>query len=76
MQRLRRLIVKEFLELRMNPRLFGLVIIAASWILDEVAGWTIFVSNLLAAAAMLSYYFRRHRTLAHRLTAAWADDDN
>ena len=55
---------------------FGLVIIAASWILDEVAGWTIFVSNLLAAAAMLSYYFRRHRTLAHRLTAAWADDDN
>jgi ABC-2 type transport system permease protein len=28
MQRLRCLIVKEFLELRMNPRLFGLVIIA------------------------------------------------
>jgi hypothetical protein len=54
---------------------FGLIIIAASWVLDEVAGWTIFVGNILAAAAMLAYYFRRHRTLAHRLTAAWADDD-
>ena len=40
------------------------------------AGWTIFVGNILAATAMLAYYFRRHRTLAHRLTAAWADDDN
>jgi len=28
MQRLRRLVVKEFLELRQNPRLFGLVIVA------------------------------------------------
>ena len=28
MQRLRCLVRKEFLELRMNPRLFGLVIIA------------------------------------------------
>lgn len=54
---------------------FGLVIIAASWVLDELAGWTILVSNLLAAAAMLAYYFRRHRTLAHRLTAAWVDED-
>lgn len=54
---------------------FGLVLIAASWILDEVAGWTIFVGNILAAAAMLAYYFRRHRTLAGRLTGAWVDDD-
>jgi O-antigen/teichoic acid export membrane protein len=54
---------------------FGLVLIAASWILDEVAGWTIFVGNVLAAAAMLAYYFRRHRTLAGRLTGAWVDDD-
>jgi len=44
-------------------------------VLDELAGWTIFVGNLLAAAAMLSYYFRRHRTLARRMTAAWAEDD-
>jgi len=28
MQRLRRLVIKEFLELRQNPRLFGLVIVA------------------------------------------------
>jgi hypothetical protein len=55
---------------------FGLILIAASWILDEVAGWTIFVGNILAATAMLAYYFRRHRTLAHRLTTAWADDDS
>jgi hypothetical protein len=55
---------------------FGLILIAASWVMDEVAGWTIFVGNVLAAAAMLAYYFRRHRTLAHRLTAAWADDDS
>jgi hypothetical protein len=55
---------------------FGLILIAASWVLDEVAGWTIFVGNILAATAMLAYYFRRHRTLAHRLTAAWADDDS
>jgi hypothetical protein len=54
---------------------FGLVLIAASWILDVVAGWTIFVGNVLAAAAMLAYYFRRHRTLAGRLTGAWVDDD-
>ena len=54
---------------------FGLILIAASWVLDEVAGWTIFVGNILAATGMLAYYFRRHRTLAHRLTAAWADED-
>jgi hypothetical protein len=54
---------------------FGLILIAASWILDEVAGWTIFVGNILAATAMLAYYFRRHRGLAHRLTTAWADED-
>ena len=53
---------------------FGAIIIAANWVLNEVAGWTIFVANLLAASAMLAYFFRRHRSLAHRLTDAWADD--
>jgi hypothetical protein len=53
---------------------FGAIIIAATWVLNEVAGWTIFVGNLLAAGAMLGYFFRRHRTLASRLTDAWADD--
>jgi hypothetical protein len=53
---------------------FGAIIIAATWVLNEVAGWTIFVANLLAAGAMLGYFFRRHRTLARRFTDAWADD--
>jgi hypothetical protein len=53
---------------------FGAIIIAANWVLNEVAGWTIFVGNLLAAGAMLAFFFRRHRTLATRLTDAWADD--
>ncbi|HYE91135.1 MAG TPA: hypothetical protein VEA38_08955, partial [Terriglobales bacterium] len=53
---------------------FGAIIIVAKWILDEVAGWTIFVGNLLSASAMLAYFFRRHRTLARRLTESWADD--
>jgi hypothetical protein len=53
---------------------FGAILIAAKWVLDEVAGWTVLVGNLLAAGAMLAYFFRRHRTLAQRLTDAWADD--
>jgi hypothetical protein len=53
----------------------GWVLIAARWVLDEIAGWTIFVGNLLATAAMLGYFFKGHRTLAHRLTTAWADED-
>ena len=53
----------------------GWVLIAAKWVLDEIAGWTIFLGNLLATAAMLGYFFKGHRTLAHRLTAAWADED-
>src|SRR5712691_4991081 len=54
---------------------FGAVVILAKWVLDELAGWTIFAGNLLAAAAMLGYFFTGHRTLARRLTEAWADDD-
>ena len=54
---------------------FGAVIIMASWILDEIAGWTIFVGNILAAAVMLAYYFKGHRTLARRLTQAWAEEE-
>src|SRR5207302_10375798 len=54
---------------------FGAVVILAKWVLDELAGWTIFVGNLLSAAAMLGYFFKGHRTLARRLTAAWVDED-
>jgi O-antigen/teichoic acid export membrane protein len=55
---------------------FGLILIAASWVMDELAGWTVFVGNVLAAGAMLAFYFRRHRALAHRLSAAWDTDDS
>jgi hypothetical protein len=55
---------------------FGLILIAASWVLDELAGWTVFVGNVLAALAMLAFYFRRHRTLAHRLAGAWESEDS
>ena len=54
---------------------FGLILIAASWVMDELAGWTVFVGNVLAAAAMLAFYFRRHRGLAHRLATAWESED-
>jgi hypothetical protein len=54
---------------------FGAIVIVASWILDELAGWTIFVGNILAATAMLAYYFSGHRTLARRLTQAWAEEE-
>lgn len=54
---------------------FGAVIIVAKWVLDEVAGWTIFAGNLLAAGAMLTYFFKGHRALARRVTGTWPDDD-
>ena len=54
---------------------FGAVIIGAKWVLDELAGWTIVVGNLLASAAMLAYFFKGHRALARRLTEAFAEDD-
>src|SRR6266513_2365341 len=54
---------------------FGAVVILAKWVLDELAGWTIFVGNLLSAASMLAYFFNGHRTLARRLTEAWVDED-
>jgi hypothetical protein len=54
---------------------FGAVIVLAKWVLDELAGWAIFVGNVVAAAAMLAYYIRGHRALAHRMTEAFADED-
>jgi hypothetical protein len=54
---------------------FGAVLIMAKWVLDEVAGWQIFTGNLLAAAAMLAYYFKSHRGLAHRMNEAFLDED-
>ena len=54
---------------------FGAIVIAARWVLNELAGWTIFFGNLFAAIAMLGYFFKGHRTLAQRLSTAWADED-
>ena len=54
---------------------FGGIVIVASWVLDELAGWTIFVGNILAAAGMLAYYFAHHRALTQRLTHSWAEED-
>jgi len=54
---------------------FGAIVIVARWVLNELAGWTIFFGNLFAAIAMLGYFFKGHRTLAHRLSSAWADED-
>jgi hypothetical protein len=53
---------------------FGATVIAASWILDELSGWAVFVGNVVAAVAMLGFFFRRHRALAHRLADAWEED--
>ena len=51
------------------------IVIAAKWVLDALAGWTILVGNLLAAGVMLGYFLRGHRALTRRLASAWADDD-
>src|SRR5947208_2545523 len=53
----------------------GGVLIAAKWVLDEVSGWTGFLGNLLATAAMLAYFFKGHRDLARRLATAWVEED-
>lgn len=53
---------------------FGAIIIVASWLLDELSGWWIFIGNLLAATSMLAYFFATHRQLAHRLAHAWEED--
>jgi hypothetical protein len=53
---------------------FGAIVIVAKWVLDELAGWAIFLGNVLAAAAMLWYFFSRHRSLATRLVGSWEDE--
>jgi hypothetical protein len=54
---------------------FGGIVIVASWVLDELAGWTIFVGNILAAVSMLAYYFVQHRALRQRLSHSWAEEE-
>jgi hypothetical protein len=53
---------------------FGAIVIAAKWLLDELAGWALFLGNVFAATAMLWYFFVHHRLLAARLIGPWEDD--
>jgi hypothetical protein len=53
---------------------FAVVLILARWVLDELAGWAVVLGNLLAGAAMLTYYFRAHRSLAGRVARALAEE--
>lgn len=48
----------------------GLLAIVAAWLLDQLAWWAIAVGNLLAAAAMGYYLWKRHPRLAHDLDRA------
>jgi hypothetical protein len=54
---------------------FAAIVIGARWVLAELASWTIFVGNLLAAASMLAYFYQGHRALARRMAEAWTEDD-
>jgi len=53
---------------------FAAVLILARWVLDELAGWAVMVGNLLAAPAMLAYYFTKHRPLVSRVAQALAKE--
>jgi hypothetical protein len=53
---------------------FAAIVVGASWILDELAAWTILIGNLLAAAVMLTYFFVNHASLRQRLNEAWDED--
>ncbi len=51
---------------------FAVVLVLARWVLDDLPGWAVVVGNLGAGAAMLSYYFRKHRALAARVAQTLA----
>ncbi|HEY7365153.1 MAG TPA: hypothetical protein VIE37_13690 [Methylomirabilota bacterium] len=53
---------------------FAVMLILARWALDELAGWAVVLGNLLAGAAMLTYYFQTHRSLAGRVAQALAEE--
>ena len=53
---------------------FAVVLVLARWVLEELAGWAVVVGNLLAGAAMLTYYFRKHRPLVSRVAQAFAEE--
>lgn len=54
---------------------FAATLIGARWVIDELSSWTILVGNILAAVAMLAFFFKGHRALARRMATAWADEE-
>jgi hypothetical protein len=54
---------------------FGLVLILAESILGALVWWAIFIGNLLAAGAMLLYFFVGHRALGRRLLEPWPGEE-
>lgn len=48
----------------------ALIAITAEWLLESLAWWTILLGNLLAAMAMLAFFFREHRVAWHRFLSA------
>jgi len=48
----------------------GLMAILASWVLAALTWWGIAIGNLLAAAAMAAFLWKRHPALAHELSHA------
>ena len=53
---------------------FAVMLILARWVLDELAGWAVVLGNLLAGAAMLTYYFKKHRGVAGRVARAFGEE--
>lgn len=53
---------------------FAVMLILARWVLDELAGWAVVLGNLLAGAAMLTYYFKKHHLLAGRIGQAFSEE--
>lgn len=49
---------------------FRLIAVLAEWLLEALAWWTILLENLLAALAMLAFFFREHQVAWHRFLSA------
>ncbi|MFQ5945853.1 MAG: hypothetical protein ACE5NC_06320 [Anaerolineae bacterium] len=50
----------------------GLLWVLAEWLLGAISWWAVLVANLLAAAAMLGYFFLGHRPLGRELLGSLA----
>lgn len=49
---------------------FAMIATLAEWLLESLAWWTILTGNLLAAVAMLGFFFRHHRVAWREFLAA------